>query len=214
MVGYNGQIEKAKGTNAGIVNTYQYVMDRYGSSWVYTNECVLPVPAYLQRVFSAKLGTNDTENCVISSMATILKYYQENKGYTNIPSNIYAIYDDVLKIAYGYGYDPEIGTPPSKINNIVADSFAKYGYSVKGNTDFVISYAKMVNEINNNRPFLFSNANGYYYRHTFVVKGYREYTKGAASKKFLSVNDNWTTDERWYDYSAFYCCGSITRMSK
>ena len=211
MIGYNGQINGANGTNAGITNTYQYVNDRYGSGWIYTTNKILPVSAYIQSAFS----TSDNNNCVLSSVTTLLKYYQQYKGYSNIPNNIYTIYADVRKIAVNHGYTTSNGTPFTKINNIVTDSFAKYGYaSVKGNSNYILSYSTFRNEIDNNRPVLFSNANGYYSNHNFVVIGYRSYTRSSAAKYFLRVNDNWTTSERWYDYSAFSCCGSLTHLSK
>lgn len=211
MVGYNGQITGANGTNAGITNTYQYVNDRYGSGWIYTTNKILPVSAYTQSAFSS----SDNNNCVISSVTTLLKYYQQHKGYSNIPNNIYTIYADVRTIAVKHGYTNSTGTPFSKINNIVTDSFAKYGYtSVKGNSNYLLSYSTFRNEIDNNRPVLFSNTNGYYANHNFVVIGYRSYTRNSASKYFLRVNDNWTTSERWYDYSAFSCCGSLTHLTK
>lgn len=211
MVGYNGQLTEASGTNAGITNTYQYVIDRYGSNWVYTTNKILPVSAYLQSAFNS----NDRNNCVLSSVTTVLKYYQQYKGYSNIPNNIYTIYADVRTIAIAHGYTISGGTPFSKINNIVTDAFAKYGYtSVKGNSDYLLSYSTFRNEIDNNRPVLFSNVNGYYGGHNFVVIGYRTYTSGSSAKEFLRVNDNWTTSERWYDYSAFSCCGSLTHLTK
>ena len=213
MVGYDGQLTKADGTNAGITNPLAYLKSRYGGTWTVKEEKILAVTAYLQEGFSS----TDINNCVLSSVTTVLNYYRSNKGYSKIPSNVYTIYSDVKAIAIKHGYNPstENGVDPFKINNIVTDSFAKYGYSVSGNSDYVLTFGTFKGEIDNNRPVLFSNMHGYYTNHNFVVRGYRIYESGIIStKNLLRVNDNWTTSERWYDYSAFGCCGSLTKMSK
>ena len=215
MLGYDGQLIGADGTNAGITDPLAYLKSRYGGTWTVKEEKILSVTAYLQNGFSS----TDINNCVLSSVTTVLNYYRSNKGYSKIPSNVYTIYSDVKAIAIKYGYSPSgdglwSGVWPTKINNIVTDAFAKYGYTVSGNSDYILSFGTFKQEIDNNRPVLFSNSNGYYNDHNFVVRGYRVYQSGSTTKNLLRVNDNWTTSERWYDYSAFNCCGSLTKMSK
>lgn len=207
-VGYAGQISGASGTNAGITDPYKYVNDRYGTGWSQSTNKVLSVTAYLQSYFES--GAN---NCTISSITQAFNYFRGT--HSKIPSSISTIYSDVKTIATKHGYTKSGGTPPTKINNIITDVWKKFGYSTgSANTDYVISFSTIVSEIKNNRPVIFNNANGYYSNHSFLIKGYRTYVKGSSTKNFIRLNDNWSTGERWMDYSAWNCCGSIVKFVK
>ncbi len=193
-----------------IPDVYQYIVDTYGSGWTMKTQKTLSITARLQSSFESNV-----ENCTLSSLTQAFSYFRSS--YSNIPSNITTLYNDIKTIATNHGYTSSGGTPPTKIDDIITDIWKKYNYSNgKGNNVYVISFSIFKTEIDNNRPALFNMANGYYTNHTVLVKGYRTYEKSGilnGDKNFLRLNDNWSTSDRWIDYSAWYCCGSVSRFN-
>ncbi len=192
-----------------ISDVYNYVINTYGTGWTMKSQKTLSITARLQSSFEANV-----ENCTLSSLTQAFFYFRSS--YPNIASNITTLYNDIKTIATSHGYTSSGGTPPTKIDNIITDIWKKYNYNNgKGNNDYLISFGIFKGEIDNDRPALFNMANGYYTNHTVLVKGYRIYEKSGIfndDKNFLRLNDNWSTGERWIDYSAWSCCGSVSRF--
>ncbi len=207
MLGYNGQNTSADNSYAGIYDPYAYVNHRYGSGWsLKSSKTVSGVPKLLQSNYTGR------DDCTIVSLTAIFSYWKNQKGYSKIPTTT-TLYNDIKTIAKKYGYADIGGTPPTKINNIINDTWKKYGYSGTGSSLYVWSWSNFKTETDNNRPYLINMANGYYPNHTVTGVGYRIYQKsGRSDVNFILVYDNWTTSNRYIDKNAFSCCGSISRV--
>lgn len=214
-LGYDGQLSSADGSYGGIYNLYDYVNDRYGSGWSYDGGNFLwDVTPHLQKSLETDSSGNAVSNCTLTALSTIFEYHMNN-GYSNIPSTIQDIYDDVREVAVEYGYTPEDGTWPTKINNIVDDSWSKWGYNGEGNSDYILSFSTGKSEIDNERPFVFNITFGYYANHSITVFGWVEYDKDWSFKRhYYAVYDNWTTSTRYVDYDAWAVSslGSYTKV--
>ena len=75
-----------------ISDIYQYILDNYGSGWTVKSEKTLNIPARLQSSFESNV-----ENCTLSSLTQAFYYFRSS--YSNIPSNINTLYNDVKEVA-------------------------------------------------------------------------------------------------------------------
>jgi hypothetical protein len=199
MVGYAGQISGQSGYG-GIYDPYAYVNDRYGTGWTLKNSRTISgVPCYLQSNFEPNVA-----NCTLSTLTMIFKYHQAYSGKTNIPSNQNTISNTIKDIAITHGYTPTGGTNPTKIDNIINDTWSHYGYSGYGWSYYTWTYSTFTTQVNNNRPSSINISSGYYASHSVALVGYRTYQKSLnPDKGFLKVHDNWTTAERYIDFACF-----------
>lgn len=199
MLGYSGQIPEAQNGYGGIYDPYSYVNDRYGSGWSLKNsKTISGVPVYLQADFG------DPNNCTLSTLTMIFMYHRNYSGKTNIPSDKYVLYNRIKTIATTHGWTPENGTPPTKIDDIINDVWAYYGYSGYGVNFYEPVYSAYTGQVDMNRPSSINIASGYYGNHSVALVGYRTYQKSwNPDKGFLKVHDNWTTETRYIDYAAF-----------
>ncbi len=191
---YNGQYEDGSYV---ITDKLAYLKDKYESYSYTKGKRIAGVLPHKQSSLEA-----DANNCTLTSISTICEYYK-NEGYMKIPDDITLIYKDVREIAVGYGYKPDYGTfPTKKINNIVEDSFKKWGYTCNSTNYYLYSWWGYTNEINNDRPFVLNLTSGTYSNHSITVYGYNEYdVPGVIEALFLLVYDNWSTSTRYIDYN-------------
>lgn len=211
MCGYNGQITGESGYG-GITDPYKYCNDRYGTGWTLKSSKYLNVTPRLQADLEATAN-----NCTLSSITMVFDYHR-TQGQAGIPSNISTLYSDVRTIAKKYGYTASAGTDPTKADDIVTDLWVKYGHKTgRGNNDYILDWSTAQAEIDQNRPFVFNIAFGYYSNHSICVTGYCIY-KGSnwynSDTEFFKVNDNWTKDNRYIDWDAWgtSTLGSFTKI--
>ncbi len=184
----------------GIYDTSAYVNDKYKNGWVSSNWGTLEpnVPKFLMKDLET-----DANNCVLTAITRVFAYYRDNYGKDSIPDDA-TLYSDIKAIAEGYGYSNETGTFPTKINNIINDTFKKYGYEGEGKSIYVWDFNTVKTEIDAGRPLLFNIAFGYYGDHTVSVVGYSEFTRSNGwfreTKRFIKVYDGWTQSNRYIDY--------------
>ncbi|MBN4051079.1 hypothetical protein JYU01_02155, partial [bacterium AH-315-L21] len=147
--------------------------------------------------------------CSLVSITTMANWYYK-QGLTKIPSTPSDIYDDVLAIAESDGYTPSGGTNPTKIDNIIEDTFSEWGYSVNASNIYVWSFSTFTSEIDANRPLMYNLTTGYYAYHSISVYGYKEYDVA----DFLMVKDNWSTATRFIHWAQMINeIGSVTKMN-
>ena len=111
-----------------------------------------------------------------------------------------------------HGYTTSGGTNPTVIDNIIEDSFKKWGYTVSASNTYVWSFSTFTNQIDspNSNPVLFNIATGYYGDHTITVIGYAEYDVA----DFLMVKDNWSTSTRYVHWQQMWNeIGSVTTVN-
>ena len=113
---YNGQV-----SGYAVSDRFAYMRDRYGS---YTYESGKVLSGFSHLLQSNYGGAND---CTLVAITEIANWYRSN-GKSNIPSSTYDIYADVLSNGEAHGYTTTGGTNPTKIDNIVEDSFSDWGY--------------------------------------------------------------------------------------
>lgn len=205
---YDGQY---KDGSYVVVNLTKYLNDKYDGNYTQTGSKLLsPIWNHDQDNFGSK---ND---CSLVSIAIISEYYKNNSSFSK--SKIPAIsdaYDDILEVGEKHGYTPSGGTNPTKIDNIVEDSFSKWGYSFSASNSYVWSFNTFKSEIDSNRPCIFNIATGTYSNHTIVVSGYKQYdVNNILGGKFLQVLDNWQSSKRYIDYNEFAVInlGSVTKV--
>ncbi|SHJ77214.1 hypothetical protein [Paramaledivibacter caminithermalis] len=185
-----------------ITDRFAYMKDRYGS---YTYQGGKSLSGYDGLDMDNYGGDND---CSLVSITTMANWYQK-QGFTKIPSSPSDIYDDVLAEALNNGYTPSGGTNPTKIDNIIEDTFSRWGYSVNASNIYVWSFGTFTNEIDANRPLMYNLATGYYSNHSISVFGYKKYDVA----DFLMVKDNWTTSTRYIHWQQMIDeIGSVTKM--
>ena len=129
----------------------------YGeNNWSYDDgDYVSGISPHLQKDLETDDDGNSVANCTLTCLATIFEYYHDEgyngESYNDIPSSITKIYADVRSIAVGYGYTPEDGTPPTKIDNIAEDCWEKWGYDGSATNDYLITTGDFKTEIENDR---------------------------------------------------------------
>lgn len=127
----------------------------------------------LNRVYNSNHEDEIEGTCSLVAIATVVEYF--GLAYSQIPEDIHQIYARVVYTAYNHGFKGS-GTNPTKIDNILTDTFAYYGVPYKGNNDYFNKKETIVNQINVNRPVILSmNFQEPYGSHTVVVFGYKTY---------------------------------------
>lgn len=187
-----------------ISDRFTYMKDRYGS---YSYEGGSSLSGFTGLDMDDYGGSND---CSLVSITAVAKYYRST--YPNIPSSTSDIYDDVLAVGKEHGYTTSGGTNPTVIDNIIEDSFKKWGYTVSASNTYVWSFSTFTNQIDspNSNPVLFNIATGYYADHTITVIGYVEYDVA----DFLMVKDNWSTSTRYVHWQQMWNeIGSVTTVN-
>lgn len=193
---YSGQLE-----GYAISDHITYMADRYGN---YSYESGKSLSGFVGLNMNNYGGNND---CSLVSITAVANWYRSI--YPNIPSSISDIYNDVLEVGKKHGYTTTVGTDPTKIDDIIEDSFKKWGYTIDATNSYILlfnTFKEQINEPNAN-PLLFNIATGYYASHTVTVIGYRDYDVA----DFLMVKDNWSTSTRYIHWQQMWNeFGSIT----
>lgn|GEM_PF-1305023 len=205
---YDGQAPDAYGYG-GITDPVKYLKDRYGAKTVILIEgpYVLSVQNRSQSALNNSLPDDlkGKGTCSLTAIAMFMDYFRAERGYSNIESNIYVLYEYIVRnssLLFG-------GTNPFKIDNYVTNCFNYYGYSnVRGHTDNTNKISKIKSEIDEGRPVIMSLSQGYYGNHTIVIRGYSVYqvTKkgflgiGTTTTNYLMLNvaDGWGTSGTVY----------------
>lgn len=205
---YDGQAPDAYGYG-GIADPVKYLKDRYGAKTVTLIEgpYVISVQNRSQSILNNSLPDDlkDKGTCSLIAIAMFMDYFRAHRGYTNIESNIYILYEYIVRnssLLFG-------GANPLKINNYITNCFNHYGYTnIYGHTDNTDKINKIKSEINAGRPVIMSLSKGYYGDHTIVIRGYSIYkvTKkgflgiGTTTTNYLMLNvaDGWGTTTTVY----------------
>lgn len=186
----------------GITAPYTHVNNTYGSGWQYqTGKTISGFTLLDMDDFSAN------NHCSLTSLTAIFNYHRTH-GYSSIESNLNNLFKKIKEIATNKGYyTSSDGTMPYYIDNLATAVWTHYGYSGKGNNDFVFTSTESLkntlkSEIDGNRPGTISFTSGTYGDHTVTYYGYNIYSKtGTTSKLYLKVNDNWSTSAKYVDIS-------------
>lgn len=199
-----------------ISNPLTWLSSKYSSTATWTNDgygTLEPgITAFKQN--DLEPGAN---NCSVTAIATVVYYYKHIKGYENIDSSITDIYATVREKAVARGYTASGGTDYWDIDNILTDTFAEYGYDMKGNNDYVNLWNTIKKEITTNcSPVILSMTGGYYNNHTVTIVGWTQFKSSEDGKTvgFLKVYDGWTTSNRYMDYEKITAIKNITKVVK
>ena len=197
---YEGTDDNAYGYG-GIKNITTYLKDRYGGTpTVSDSGKSLSINTMTMSTVSGK----SANNCSLVAISKVLYYYRIYQNMTGIDATIYDIYDVVEDIAVGYGYNDTDGTFPTKINNIMHDAFAHYGYNASCNGVYIWSFNNEIkSEIGAKRPVVMNILRGYYGNHSITVAGYSVYKTNNTEYPMVKVVDGWETGYRYVDYNAF-----------
>lgn len=149
----------------------------------------LEIPRYLQNEFS-----EERNNCSLVCITRILEYH--------LGWNRKDIYEDVKHFALQFGFRPDYGTFPTKIDNIAKAFYEKY--RLKGTCRGIYMgnfYRPLQSEIDCNRPLMMNIGWGYYRDHSLTVSGYQIYEWKGMKIKMIEVVDGWSCDSRYLDYT-------------
>ena len=182
----------------GIYDLTAYINYAHGSGWTLSKRVTLEpdIQNFLMSELEAGVG-----NCTLTALTRVFAYYRDTEGKVNIPNNK-TLYNDIKSIAEGYGYS-DGGTSPTKINNIINDVFAKYGYAGKGSSSYIPWLLTALDELDNGRPILMNIAFGYYAKHTVTVVGYSVFTRDDEAIIFLKVHGGWSKGNRYIDWQTY-----------
>ena len=201
MGSYDGQYSSQSDTSyGGIYDYYAYLTDRYGTGWslLYSGNVTSIYPNLM-----TDYDPPGTNNCVLTALTTIFEHWRY-QGYTNIPSSTYTIYNDVKTIATNnYGYTSTGGVAWSHIGYLALDLWDYYNYPAgSAYDDAVVTWGKITNEVNYNRPPILSLTGGYYNNHSITVVGYKEYQRYwyDDNVEFINVYDGWDRATRYIDW--------------
>lgn len=157
----------------------------------------------IERSTMEKISGRKTNNCSLVSIARVIYYYSKKGGLTQITDDIYKIYTVIEKISKNYGYNDIKGTFPTKINDIMRDGFAAYGYKSRCKGIYTWDINTVKKEIDKNRPLLMSLLRGFYRDHTITVSGYSIWRVGEEEYPILRVVDGWQKGYHYIDFKAF-----------
>lgn len=142
-------------------------------------------------------------NCTLTGLYNIMLYYRQ-LGYKRIPDSNEVLYEIIKKQAQELGFAGK-GLTVTKNNNFVNRVWRKgFGYtSGKGNSRYLWRHARLIEEIDKGRPFLFSLASGVYFNHTVAVCGYQVYRNVRTGKKyvFLVIANAWSNQRRYMAFT-------------
>lgn len=142
----------------------------------------------------------DKNNCTLVALCNITGYYVSYNEVQEI-KDISSRYNLIREIAITLGYKGKRGLSVFK-NRRLADLFCRSAINcakLKGRCHYFISRKRAMRAIDENRPFLLSLANGYYFDHTVAVYGYANYTSNKTGKTytFLMLHDSWHNECRY-----------------
>lgn len=142
-------------------------------------------------------------NCTLTGMFNIMQYYRQ-LGYTRIPNSDENLYGIIKSMAQELGFKNK-GLTVTKNNDFVKRVWRRgFGYtSGKGCNRYLWRHSRLIKEINEGRPFLFSLASGVYFNHTVAVCGYQVYRNVRTGKKymFLIIANAWTNQRRYMAFT-------------
>lgn len=142
-------------------------------------------------------------NCTLTGMYNIMLYYRQ-LGYTRIPEDNEVLYGIIKASAQELGFKNK-GLTVTKNNDFVNRVWKKgFGYtSGKGRSRYLWRHSRLIKEIDEGRPFLFSLASGVYFNHTVAVCGYQVYRNIRTGKKymFLIIANAWTNQRRYMAFT-------------
>lgn len=196
-----------------IYNSSLFVNDKYGKGWTGSKWGNLQenMPTFLMKDLEYGAG-----NCTLTAITRVFRYQRIKQGLSGkITGDFYTTYQDVRNIAVKYGFDPNSGTNPTRIDDIINDLAKKYGLNGGGSNTYLWDFSTFTKEIDAGRPVLLNISFGYYADHTVTVVGYSEFKRGNEIRRFLKVYDGWTTSDRYIDYSQFISqtFASITKIN-
>lgn len=212
-VGVDPQVTGGQGTS--ISNPVTWLQQNYASNVQWTVKDSGSLEPNITAFTMTELESN-VNNCSLTAITTVVYYYRHHKGYSNIDSSKADIYATVKAKAVARGYTSEGGTSYSVIDNILTDTFSAYGYSAKGNNDYLNLWSTIESEISvNSSPVIMSMTGGYYDNHTITIVGWYKYQNSTQSDivRFLKVYDGWTkTSNRYVDYEKITLIKNITKV--
>lgn len=148
---------------------------------------------------------NDKNNCTLVSLYNMMVCYRDKMGYSQIPYSADKVYNVIKKQGKAVGYTPAKGTPVSKIEDLVNNTWQK-GFNYKGaycENNYIWTQEQAIKSIDNGYPFMFSFASGYYFNHTVTVWGYKIYKNNRTKKSytFLMLRDGWSISARYVPWT-------------
>ena len=193
-------IKQKKEAYGGFVNIKKYLSERYHELPKLVDRGKALV---IERSTMEKISGRKTNNCSLVSVARVIDYYGKKTGLTQVTDDIYKIYLVIEKISKNYGYNDIRGTFPTKIDDIMRDGFAAYGYRARCKGVYTWDINTVRREIDRSRPLLMSLARGFYRDHTITVSGYSVWRAGNEDYPVLRVVDGWQPGYHYIDFRAF-----------
>ncbi len=149
----------------------------------------------------SELGSDG--NCTLTGLYNIMMYYR-SKGYERIPDDNEQVYAIIRKQAQEVGFKGH-GIIVTK-NNQFVNRVWRYGLgyaSGRGRSRYLWRHSRLIREIDEGRPFLFSLASGAYFNHTVSVCGYQVYRNVRTGKEyvFLVIANAWTNQRRYMAFT-------------
>lgn len=183
-----------------ITDPYCHLETNYGRGWQLVEK---------KEIESFKpLNMNDfpgDKHCSLVSLTSIFSYYRK-QGFRNIPDEA-KLFKDILELASRkLYYNKRLGTKPIFISLLGRDIWRLYGYEENfKNRLFIFNDQKMKEElkdtIDKGNPAALSFVLGDYKLHTVSYYGYLIFKKEAEEKVYLLINDNWSQEKVYIDFS-------------
>jgi len=195
---FRGQEEGVTGYG-GIFAPLAYVNHKYGLGWLPdpSRSIQLTLSNFLQSEFG------NEQNCTIVAITRIFAFYRDVHEMSGIPRHNASLYRHIRNIALQHGYRPGLGTPPTRIDNIMNDVLRRYNLEGQARNNYLPLSSTAKAEIDAGRPFLFNIATGFYANHTVTVIGYQTFTRGNETKTLFSVYDGWEPKPWFVDLDVF-----------
>ena len=158
------------------------------------------------------------ENCTLVAAHNISIYHRDKWGFS-IPVSDNDVYKAIEEQAKKIGYDPESNKGVSVLKNSkFVTSVWRQGFGCvngRGTSNYLATIKKIRKSIDEGRPFIYSIAQGVYYNHSIVVRGYEIYRDSKTGKKypFLVVSDGWSSLTRYIYKKAPIACMTSIKMS-
>lgn len=171
-----------------ILNLQDYMEKHYPHAQLLAQR-QLVLPNFLQSEF-----IDGRNNCSLASITRVLEYH--------LGWNRQDIYDEVMEIALTFGFRPDYGTFPTKIDDITKEFYRRHG--LKGTCRGIYMgnfYRPIQREIDRGNPLVMNVGWGYYKDHSLTVVGYALYRWRGMKIKMLAVLDGWSREVRYLDYT-------------
>ena len=203
-----------------IYDLNNYILEKYGDLELKENKR----KSLSENIEYNISGKNGDKDCLIVAIATVIKFHSKS-GMNLLPENYSEIYEVVKNSAKrlkAYPLPLIGGTTPFLADNVVRKTLKYFGiknYSSRNYYGFNWKSSKrkikiMIEELNNENPFILNISYGDYGRHTVTVIGYRVYKdKEENDFLFLELADGWVGKSRYLDLSTFNVVASFTKIN-